>query len=133
MSDASRKDPLEPPSVATKPILMVTAGSLVFLVLMLVLLEGFYLWRVKATPNPTERSFPAPVLETSTSTRAVRMEMTGPKIPEPTRQLDPKVAPAPLTSGPIPLDRAMAIIASRGVHAYDPVAPAPTPAPRGGG
>lgn len=132
MSDATRKDPLESPGVPPKPVLIVAAGTVVFLVVMLALLGWFFVWRVQGSAAPQERTFPAPRLETSIAPRAVRVETHGPSIPEPTRQLDPRTKPTPLASSQIPLEQAMAIIAGRGVHAYDPVTGPPTPAQGGG-
>ena len=111
-----------------KPLIAVAVGGLMLLTVFLVLLGFFFRWRVQGSAAVTERGFPAPRLETSLATRAHAVETHGPSIPEPTAELDPKTRPAPLGSGAIPLAQAMAIVAAKGAHAYDPVVPAIAPA-----
>ncbi len=109
-------DGLEAPTIRAGLMAAIAAGAVVFILVAMAILFGFYRWQlVNATPEPAH-AFPEPRLETSIDPRNM------PSTPEPGPA--PRVARHPPTEPPGDLQRAMQAVAAKGTHAYDPLTPA---------
>ncbi len=106
-------DRLEPPGVNTRVVLWIGGGLAVFIAVSLTLLVSFYRLETGGLVDPAPKTFPMPRLEASIDPRVVPASGPGPA------QTLPPVVPKPAAE---PLDRAMQIVAARGLQAYDPPA-----------
>lgn len=114
-------DGLEPPDLNARLMAWVAASAIVFILVAMALLYGFYhLLLANASREPVH-AFPTPRLETSINPR------DAPSEPEP--------GPAPVTlhhptaEPQADIGRAMQAVAARGAHAYDPLPASNTAGP----
>jgi hypothetical protein len=122
------EDRLEPAALRTATVIAVGLGVLVFLALALPAMALFYRLEagsraISPAPVAPPKGFPAPQLEISIDPRRYPAAGPGPAAP---------TTPARPAPDEAALPRAMAAIAAKGAHAYDPL-PAPTPAKQSSG
>lgn len=120
-AEPGRRDPLEPAVPPVARVVVVGLAVLAFLAVALPLIAVFY--RMEAGSQPlspvTSRpptAFPAPRLETSIDPRSYPAPGPGPA---------PPTTPASPAPDQAALRQAMAAIAAKGAHAYDPLGSAP--------
>ena len=108
----------EPPDVDTIRIVSFGLGFLLFVAIGMAVLAGFYGHEVGGSHMPAPAPFPAPQLQTDPSSDLAKLEAAQ-------RAELERAGWSDQSRGlrRIPIERAMAIIAARGSHAYDPVGP----------
>lgn len=106
------EDGLEPPTIRAGLMAAIAAGAIVFIIVSMALLMGFFRWRLANNSPDPAHVFPTPRLETSIDPRNM------PSTPEPGPA--PPVLRHPPTEPKLDLQRAMQAVAARGEHAYDP-------------
>jgi len=112
------KTRLEPPGVDLRGVLIAGCGALVLLVGAIVGLHAVYRWEVSGSALPPPAQFPVPRPETNEAVQLHRL------LAEQRTRLS-GYAWTDKDQGlvRIPIERAMALIAQKGTHAYDPIAP----------
>ena len=106
-------DGLESPTIRAGLMAGIAAGAIVFIVVSMILLFGFYKWRLANNNPDPAHVFPGPRLETSIDPR--NMPSTPEPGPAPPMVRHPPVEPK------LDLQRAMQAVAAKGAHAYDPL------------
>lgn len=104
------------PGVANRPVIAIAAGLMAMMLCGVLLMFGFYIWKVPGRTLPAPRQLPSP--QVRTDERLLRQQL--------------EAAQAERLSGyhwensqktviGIPIERAMQILAARGTAAYDPI------------
>jgi hypothetical protein len=116
MAEARIHDPLAQPTVATRRILLIAGGCLVFLALTFIGLGLIYFSVVPQQRMPPPRTFPAPRLQPHAEGELHQLQKEQRAALDTYRWANPEH-----TLVAIPIERAMKLIAERGPQAYAPV------------
>jgi len=108
-------DELEPTDVRPGSAGVIVVGLFAFLALALAVLGLYFHLEIPSPGSASPKPFPGPQLETSIDPRSLPADLPGPAAPQ---------TPTPPRLDEALIARAMATIAAKGEHAYDPL-PAP--------
>jgi hypothetical protein len=108
----------EDTGVSTARVVIVAAGSLIFVALCLVGLRAYYMWAAPTAVAPQPRTFAAPQLETDPSADLKRLQS------EQRRRLSEYAWEDKMAGiARIPITQAMELLVARGRQAYAPLEP----------
>lgn len=120
VDDARGSEHLEPPGVATRPVVITALSTLGVVVTAIFMLASIYAWQVPSRKLPVPQTFPEPRVETHQAEDRQRIEAQQRRRLTQYRWVDQNK-----TLVQIPIERAMKIIAARGQDAYGPILPSP--------
>lgn len=108
------------PGVANRPVIAVAAGLMVMMLCGVLLMLGFYIWKVPDRTLPAPRQLPNP--QVRTDERLLRQQL---EAAQAERLAGYHWENPQKTLIGIPIERAMQILAARGSAAYDPILQTP--------